>query len=74
MKYKLTVIKYEDDKDYESKLAEWKDKNEGYMRGRFVNETNEPMPINEIATRSLEVVLTDEEYEAIKQGVVKIFK
>jgi hypothetical protein len=72
MKYKLTVIKYEEDKDYEKRLAEWKENND--RNSRYHNERNEPMPINETATRSLEVFLTDEEYEKVKQEIIKIFK
>jgi len=74
MKYKLTIIKYEEDKDYEAKLAKWKEHYEGYRPGRFMNEPSEPMPINETYTRSLEVFLSDEEYEKVKQEVIKIFK
>ncbi|MFA6550885.1 MAG: hypothetical protein WCT36_06075 [Candidatus Gracilibacteria bacterium] len=71
MKYKLTVIKYEDNISYEKDMAEWKTKTEGYQyRGMDVV----PQPDKETAERSLEVFLSDEEYEKVKQEVIKIFK
>ena len=77
MQYKLTVIKYDEDKDYEAKLAKWKADNEEnrYRRNGFMSDTTESIPPDrQTATRSLEVFLSDEEYEKLKQEVIKIFK
>jgi hypothetical protein len=71
MKYKLTVIKYEDNINYEKEMAEWKEKE--YRRG-FMNDSQQGIPDKETAERSLEVFLSDEEYEKVKQEVIKIFK
>jgi hypothetical protein len=70
MKYKLTVIKYEEDKGYEEKLAKWKEDTDWQGHQRY----NEVKPERELCTRSLEVFLSDEEYEKVKQEVIKIFK
>lgn len=69
MKYKLTVIKYDKNENYEAEMAKWKE-SMPMMRGY------EPMrdePRTEIADRSLEVFLTEEEYNAIKKGVLETF-
>ncbi|MFA6325223.1 MAG: hypothetical protein WCX46_03290, partial [Candidatus Paceibacterota bacterium] len=67
MKYKITIIKYEENKDYEKEMAEWKENNEGYMRGRFHNPPLEQVhPEKESPQRSLEVFLSEEEYEKVK--------
>lgn len=70
MKYKLTIIKYEDNKNYESELAKYKEDSRYYNRG--FSEID--IPQKEIAERSLEVFLTEGEYEKVKQEVIKIFK
>ncbi len=70
MKYKLTIIKYEKNENYEAEMAKWKEnRNYGYR-----NEPNFDEPRTEVAGRSLEVVLTEEEYKKVKSEVVKVFE
>ena len=72
MKYKLIVIKYEDNKNYEAEMAKWKEDTRFPNYGRM--ETVEDMPRKEVAERSLEVFLTEEEYKKVKEGVIKVFE
>lgn len=77
MTYKLTVIKYEKNENYESDLAKYKEeqRREQYGFSRHYDKPElwtEPQP--EKITRSLEVVLTEEEYEKVKEGVISCFK
>lgn len=70
MKYKLTVIKYEKNENYEAEMAKWKEHNRysnNFMDGALVPQT-------ETADRSLEVFLTEEEYKRVKAEVVKVFE
>lgn len=71
MKYKITVIKYDKNPDYEAEMAKWKESQE-----RNWGYRNEPMreePSLQRAERSLEVFLTEEEYTAIKKAVLEQF-
>ena len=71
MKYKLIVIKYEKNENYEEEMAKWKD-NQGYFcRSQFDRVDGRPSLENSV--RSLEVFLTDEEYNAVKEAVLKTF-
>ena len=77
MNYKITVIKYEQNENYESELAKYREEQKrdafGYSRPYDKPELwTEPKP--EKASRSLEVVLTEEEYEKVKSEVIKVFK
>lgn len=71
MKYKLTIIKYDKNPDYEAEMAKWKESQE-----RNWGYRNEPMrdePSIQKAERSLEVFLTEEEYAKVKGEVIKVF-
>jgi len=73
MKYKITIIKYEKNENYEEEMAKWKESttiNYGYIGSAPMK--NEPQI--EVAKRSLEVFLTEEEYNAIKKSVLETFK
>lgn len=74
MKYKITVIKFEDNENFEAEMAQFKEKDDGYMRGRFAHETGCTPPDRDKATRALEVYLTEEEYKKVKAEVIKIFE
>jgi hypothetical protein len=71
MKYKLTVIKYEKNDNYEAEMAKWKEQRSSFY-GR--NEPSFDEPRLETAGRSLEVFLTEEEYNEVKKSVLSIFK
>jgi hypothetical protein len=71
MKYKLTIIKYEANENYEAELAKFK---EALNYNRYRNEPSQDEPKIEVANRSLEVFLTDEEYKKVKAEVIKIFE
>lgn len=76
MKYKLTIIKYEKNENYEAEMARFKEiqgnRNEyGYVGN---NRNYDNAPALELATNSLEVILTDEEYKKVKEGVIKVFE
>ncbi len=76
MKYKITIIKYEKNDNYEAEMAKFKEKtgNMPYMN-RYPDKNwdiNEPQM--EVAERSLEVFLTEEEYKKVKAEVIKIFE
>jgi hypothetical protein len=72
MKYKLTIIKYEPNSDYEAEMAKYKDNNFFSRRNGYVEDENTPRM--EKAERSLEVFLTEEEYKKVKQEVIKVFE
>jgi hypothetical protein len=71
MKYKLTVIKYGKNENYEAELAKFK---EGMKDWGYRNEPSREAPSLEIVERSLEVFLTEEEYNKVKAEVIKVFK
>lgn len=71
-KYTLTVIKHEKNENYEAELADYKEKNRyGNFSARNWYEDSAPRP--QKTSRSLEVVLTKEEYEKVKQSVLTEF-
>lgn len=67
--YKLIIIKYEDNKNYAEEMASYKERGEYFNR----NFDTSGIPKREIATNSLEVILTDEEYKKVKESVITIF-
>lgn len=71
MKYKLYVIAYKDNPEYESQMAKFK---EDSKRIYDQNEYNKNIPREIIAETSLEVILTNEQYEKVKEGVLTVFK
>ena len=72
MKYKLTVIIYDKNENYEAEMAKWK---EGNWRGYRNNiEPDFDALSTQKAERSLEVFLTEEEYDKVKSEVIKVFK
>lgn len=77
MRYKITVIKYENNENYESELATYKEEQKRDTYG-FTRPYDKPElwaePKPEKASRSLEVVLTEEEYDKVKAEVIKVFK
>ena len=70
MYYRLLVMKVEDNPAFDpQKMAEWeKSRQHGWNYGEPYNEPREH------STRQLDVVLTEGEYETIKQEVVKVWK
>lgn len=78
MKYKLTVIKYENNENYEAEMAKWKSDREDNYKFPKYRQTDYPedygKPTLELSTRSLEVFLTEEEYKKVKGEVIKIFE
>lgn len=76
MKYKLTIIKYEGNKDYEAEMAKWKENglNRNYNQLRPWDERQSGEPERETAERSLEVFLTEDEYKKVKEEVIKVFQ
>jgi len=71
-KYKLMVFKLNNNDNYEKELAEFKDNNRrGYYTGLDIRED---YPKKELAERSLEVILTEEEYGKVKESVIKTFE
>ena len=73
MKYKFTIIKYEKNENYEAEMAKWKEDRNGYGRMTKFNEPDLNEPRMEVAERSLEVFLTEEEYQKVKSEVIKVF-
>lgn len=75
MKYKLTIIKYEENQNYEAEMAKWKeDRKDNQYQSRPWDERQSGEPERKIAERSLEVFLTEEEYKKVKEEVIKVFK
>jgi len=72
-KYKITIIKYGENENYEEEMAKWKEENSGYGRGFYGKDTIESPSLVK-AERSLEVFLTEEEYKKVKAEVIKIFE
>ncbi len=71
MSYKLTIIKYTDNPTYEAEMAKYKDNSEYYSRSMMDNKT---MPERIKTEKSLEVVLTDTEFNAIKKAALEVFE
>lgn len=72
MKYKITVIKYEDNKNYEAEMARWKEQKANPYGSRYNGMDEEPQ--QQIQERSLEVFLTEKEYEAMKKSILSTFE
>ena len=70
-KYRLVIVKFEGNEKFEEELAKFKENRNGYY-GRNDMNMQEPRPIKE--TRSLEVVLTEKEFQNIKNAVITEFK
>lgn len=68
-KYKLTVLVFEPNEDYEQELAVFK--NNSQHRNNFGHE-DEFYPKKENSVRSLEVFLTEEEFTRVKKGVLEV--
>jgi len=73
MKYKLTIIRYDDNKNYESEMAKFKEDTR-YEKFNKPWDNRDEGPSREVAERSLEVFLTEEEYKKVKAEVIKIFE
>ena len=70
----MTIIKFEDNKDFEREMAEFKEKGAHKFAPGYYDSSKFPEePQKELAERSLEVYLTEEEYKAVKEGVLKTF-
>lgn len=68
MKYLMTIIRYEENKNYEAEMAKWKEDNaKPWIQMRDV-------PSKEIPGRAIEVHLTEDEYKKVKGEVIKIFE
>ena len=66
--YQLTVTRQRKNPDYDAELTEWK-------RQRQYNHFDAPGPPLEIQDeRVLSVHLTEEEFLAVKRGVLEVFK
>lgn len=74
MKYKLTIIKYDKNENYEEEMARWKERDNLYLRRGNYDNTTENSPTTDSVERSLEVFLTEEEYKKVKSEVIKIFE
>ncbi len=73
MKYQLIIIKHENNDNYEAEMAKWKEDNQfGYFRDR--NGISPDSPQLQKSTRSLEVLLTEEEFKKVKSEVIKVFE
>lgn len=66
--YKLQVTKFVKNDNYEEEMKEYKMRT---VYGNYSGNIDHPYDTKE--ERHLEVLLTDEEYEAIKQAVIKTF-
>ncbi len=73
MQYKITVVRYEDNPNYEAQMAEFKES----MRNsfRYNNDKSEVRePQLKVPVRTLEVILNEQEYIKVKEAVVSEFK
>lgn len=68
--YKLTVTKQEENPNYTEEVKLYKQSRNGFYGGQ--SDLTHPQKVFE--SSKLEVELTDEEYEAIKQAVLSTFK
>lgn len=71
--YILTIIKTEDDPNYEKKLAEYKERHR-YFDRPFNHSDLEGVPKPKIYTKSLETTLTHEEFKKVKTESLKVFE
>jgi len=70
MKYKLKVLKTEDNPDFEEDLRRWR---EDIRYPRFNSEIQNEPP-REFIRNAMEVELTDEQFEAVKKAVIEAFR
>lgn len=70
MKYKLTVIAYDNNENYEKELAEFKDRSRMGWGLNHLDEGPQPTKIE----KSLEVVLTEDEFKKVKESVIEGFR
>ena len=73
MKYILTVIKYEKNDNYEEEMAKFKEQNQ-YGGFSVRNGLSPDAPQLEKTTKSLEVILTEEEFKKVKAESIKVFE
>lgn len=71
MKYKLFVIGYENNENYQSDLAKF---NEEQERNRYGSNRIVVEPRDVIPSTSIELVLTEEQFEKVKESVLTVFK
>ena len=66
---KLQITKYESNEKYESELADYKE------RSRYGNcrVDNNDYPQKEISRNAMEVLITEEQFEAIRKAVLEKF-
>jgi hypothetical protein len=65
--YRLHITRFEPNPNYAEELKAW---NDTRRYGPPFDGASGPMPDREL--RSLEVVLTDEEFEAVKRAVLEV--
>ena len=68
MKYCLMVKRLEKNEDYEKELKDWE------MGLRFANRDYNSRPGAEKEVLALEVIVTEEEFVAIKKAVLSVIK
>lgn len=75
MKYKITIVSFGDNPNYEAELAEVRERETSCKRGPFSDVTfPEDTPSRMKKERVLEVFLTEEEFKKIKSEVIKVFE
>lgn len=67
MHYLMTIQKIEENPQYETILKEWEDRNRYNNVGRY------DAPRNEKVTNALTVILTQEQFDAIKKASLETF-
>ena len=74
-KYKITIVSYGENPNYEAEKAEYLEKQSNKIYYRNKRETFLEDHLSRVKTeRVLEVFLTEAEYLAIKKGVIETFK
>lgn len=71
MKYHIKIVKSQPNENYKEELKACKQSNRGY--GMSMEEASQ-LPKEYADLRVLEVVLTEEEYRAVKSAVIKVFE
>ena len=67
MHYLMTIQKIEEDPEYQAVLKEWEERN------RFNRVDRYDVPRNEKVTNALTVILTQEQFDAIKKASLETF-
>jgi len=67
MRYLMTIQRIEEDPQYETILKEWEERN------RYNNTSRYDVPRNEKITNALTVILTQEQFDAIKKASLETF-